>query len=193
MIHQTHKLSARRTTALFLALSLATWLLSLGIPNLAHAVPLKKKELRELHTIGEIVSQGIVRKDIEEILRYDRPDLIESDRHFLLDKKSDLYCYLFDTSCIKRKGRSVYEIFSKAKKLTITSRDLGRGKEGYRYAILYFFDSTEIDQQKLASAEYLCEKGGQHIVTWMFRYVKGKWESAHPPFDAETDVYCSPD
>ena len=151
------------------------------------------KALRELRSIGKRVADAVLARDIERILRYDRPDMVASDRMFLKDTKSDLYCALFDTSCITWGKRSVYDILRSAERLAIRVRDLGKGKDRIRYGLVLFFDAATIDEQRLASAEFLCQKSGKEIVSWTFKRVSGKWESAHPPFDAETDTLCSPD
>ena len=148
--------------------------------------------LEELRSVGITVSKAILETDIDLILRYDRPDLVGEDGDLLKNKTSHLYCYLFDSACIKPKRRSVYEILYNAQRLAIVARDLGRGNDGNKYGLLYFFDETIVDRKKLFSLKYLCEKGGKEIITWTFKHVKGKWVSAHPPFDAETDVHCNP-
>ena len=90
-------------------------------------------------------------------------------------------------------GQAVYDVLRNARQLGIKVRDLGKSGDGSRYALVLFFDSATINEQMLLSPDFLCEKGGREIVTWTFRHVSGRWESAHPPFDAETDAYCSPD
>jgi hypothetical protein len=153
----------------------------------------KGKTMEELQTIGENVAKSILAKDLEGILSYDRPDLAEDDRKLLSNKKSDLYCYLFDTSCITWKGQSIYDVLHNARKLDIKVKDLGKSAAGSRYSLLLFFDGSKISEKMALSPDFLCKKGGKEIVTWTFRYVSGKWVSAHPPFDAETDVYCNPE
>jgi hypothetical protein len=150
-------------------------------------------ELDELRNIGDNVAKYCLAKDTEAILRYDRPDLADEDRKLLSDKKSDLYCYLFDTSCITWKGRSVYDVLRNARKLDIKVKDLGRSADGSRYSLVLFFDGSKITEQTALSQDFLCKKGGKEIVTWTFSRINGKWVSAHPPFDAETDVYCNQD
>lgn len=161
----------------------------------AQSVPANQEEdkaLGDLHTIGRKIAKAVLAKDIEAILRYDRPDLVEADRKLLSNSKNDLYCYMLDTSCITwaEGERSVYDILSKAKQLTISVRDHGKSIAGYRHAMIYFFDGSAIDEVKLSSQDFLCKKGGKEIATWTFEYVYGKWQSTHPPFDAETDVHC---
>ncbi len=174
--------------------------LAAGIFISAHAIDVQPeqtdksdKALRDLHTIGKRVAQAVLARDIERVLRYDRPDLVAADRMLLRDTKSNLYCALFDTSCITWGKRSVYDVLRAAKRLTIRVRDLGKSKSGVRYSLILFFDAAAIDEKNLASPEFLCEKSGTEIVSWTFKYVKGRWQSAHPPFDAETDTLCFPD
>jgi len=162
-------------------------------PLRAEAGPGGEGNLEELQKIGKTLSRAILDIDIDTILDHDRPDLFREDRMLLKDKASPLYCYLFDSDCYEPHHRSVYEIFRNARNLTVVAEDLGEGRNGIRYGLLYFFDEAIIDKRKLLSSpDYLCEKGGKEVVTWTFKYVNGKWVSSHPPFDAETDVHCNP-
>lgn len=156
----------------------------------ANAPQIPNEQLDELQNIGEALAKAVLAKDIDLILRYDKPDLVEADRRLLSDTKSHLYCFLFDSSC--GGGRAVYDAFRNADQLAIKVVDLGKEGFDHWYAMIIFFDSSSIDERKLSSPfpDILCEKGGKEIFTWTFKRLKGKWVSAHPPFDAETDVYC---
>ena len=160
---------------------------------LARSPESKDQTFIKLRRIGEVVARAILNNDIELILRYDRGDLVKSDRDLLKNKESDLYCHLFNTDCITWGTRSVYDVINNASQLQIRIRELGKSNEGYPYAMILFYDAAIIDEDEIASPKFLCEKGGTEIVSWTFRFLRGTCESAHPPFDAETDVYCSPD
>lgn len=177
-----------------LSLGVAAGLLLLGDaePSGAETAPEKAKRVRQLQSIGRKVAQAILARDIELLLRFDRPDEVEDSRRLLRDKKSNLYCYLFDSSCMGG-GRSVYDILRNARRLAITVMDIGRGKDGIQHAIIFFYDGATIPKQKLRSPEFLCEKSLQEITSWTFKYVNGRWESASPLFGAETGVLCEPD
>src|SRR5712691_10276708 len=55
--------------------------------------------LDDLRLIGTKVAKAVLNRDISTLLQYDRPDLRADDEIWFKDKKSDLYCFLFDTSC----------------------------------------------------------------------------------------------
>src|SRR5437660_582812 len=59
--------------------------------------------LDDLRLIGTKVAKAVLDRDISTLLQYDRPDLRANDEIWLKDKKSDLYCFVFDTSCIPGK------------------------------------------------------------------------------------------
>ena len=175
-------------------------LLSLGpgISTDLYAKPLHKKEasLDELYSIGRQIIQAMRNRDIDLILSYDRPDLRKLDKEEF-EKKADLYCYLFDTSCIhspnQPRSRSVYDFFRNSKKLNLKVFDLGRWADGSHLAVLLFFDGAVLATPKKLSSDFVCANSGVSLESWTFQTVKGKWESRHPPFDLETDFYCSPD
>lgn len=158
-----------------------------------------------LHAMGKDIADAVLRKDIERLLRYDRHDLVdparnlvESDRKLLSDPKSDLYCYLFDTSCIpvSNGGPSVYDVLRSAKQLTIELIDFGKSDSGVEMRLLLFFDGADatIDHARLRSLalndNYLCEKWGSKKATWLFERANDQWRAVHPPFDLETDYLC---
>jgi hypothetical protein len=149
--------------------------------------------LEELHNIGIKISQAVLARDIETLLTYDRPDLRVADREVLKDKTSVLYCTLFDTSCITWRHRSVYEIFRTAPQLDIKAQGLGSGTDGLPYALLLFYDRSKVSERMLRSPQFLCAQWGKRVVLWTFKRVDGRWESATPPFDAETGGPCPED
>src|SRR5580704_3363222 len=79
------------------------------------------RQLQDLYRIGLDVSKAVLSKNISKLLSYSRPDLRSSDEAELKDDKSDLYCYVFKSSCL-RGGRSVYDKLSSATRLGIKVR-----------------------------------------------------------------------
>jgi hypothetical protein len=154
--------------------------------------------LSSLRQLGVSAAKAVLDKDVSWLLRYDRPDLRAEDEISLKDKKSDLYCFLFDSACLsageRRSVRSVYEKLSTAHELGIKVVDGGRSpRDGTRYAIVLFYDRSTISQQSLRSREFLCKESLNRIASWSFKLVDGKWQSTTPLFDSETDTLCSPD
>lgn len=151
--------------------------------------------LDDLRLIGTKVAKAVLDRDISTLLQYDRPDLRADDEIWLKDKKSDLYCFVFDTSCIPgKKGRSVYDKLSSARQLGI--KVIGGGKsaqDGHLYGLLLFYDRASISDQLLRSRAFLCKASLDRIASWTFKRVDGTWEPVTPLFDNETDTLCSPD
>jgi hypothetical protein len=146
----------------------------------------------QLRSIGSIVAKAVIDREIETILRYDRPELEKADRSALEDRKSDLYCFLFDRSCNVDARPSVRDVLANARNLAIEVQLLP-SPNAPTHAWLLFFDTAVVDRRKLQSASYQCELSGRHqLVSWLFKHERDGWISAHPPFDAETDTFCSP-
>lgn len=152
------------------------------------AVP-QEEQIAKLDRIGRELASAVLHKNSEAILRYDRPDLIEPDRR-LLQSKSDLYCYLFDASCITWKGKSVYEKLSGMKTIGVFANNWGRSADGRYSFLLVFYDQSKYSRSQVSSERFLCSHAAA-VATWTFRYVDGSWQAAHPPFDAEVDALCS--
>jgi hypothetical protein len=153
-----------------------------------------REPLEDLRRIGTEVSRAVLAKDVEGVLRYVRADLREEDRQLLKDRTSDLYCYVFGSSCGGQAYRSVYDVLRTATPLTIQVWDLPRARTGDRAAILLFFQQGAVDERKVRRDDtYRCAVLGKQLITWQFVYRDGRWESNHPPFDAETDYLCDPD
>jgi hypothetical protein len=146
--------------------------------------------LRDLHRIGVEVSNAVLSKNALALLKYSRPDLRSEEEIALKDEKSDLYCYIFDTRCLKGR-RSVYDKLSSATRLGQKIRILGKSPDGQLYGILFFYDSASIPDRLLRSNDFLCKESAKRIASWEFKLVDGRWESAHPLFDAETDTLCN--
>ncbi len=158
--------------------------------------PQKKPDqaLEELHQLGIKIADAVKAKDIPSLLNYARRDMRSQDEITLKDQKSDLYCYLFDSSCITwKRQRSVYEKISQAQRLGIKAIDGGKSPyDGHRYAFLFFYDSSTISAKMLRSSQFLCEEGPDRISVWTFRMVDKKWEPVTPFFDFGTDSLCPP-
>jgi hypothetical protein len=147
-----------------------------------------------LHQVGETVARAVLAKDATTLLQYDRSDLRTEDESSLKNTKSDLYCFLFDSSCISGKGRSVFDKLSSSRELAIKIVDGGKSKiDGLRYATLLFYDKSTISEASLHSRTYLCKEGITRIASWTFKLADGKWVPVTPLFDSETDTLCSPD
>jgi hypothetical protein len=144
----------------------------------------------KLQLLGEKVAGAVLSKNIPALLSYDRPDLRPQDEVWFKDEKSDLYCYVFGNECLPSGRRSVFEIFSKAKRLGVKVRDLGKSDTGERYALLLFYDRASIPDGSLQANDFLCKQAGKSIISWEFGLVHGTWEAVHPLFDAETDSPC---
>lgn len=147
----------------------------------------------ELRRIGSSAAKAIPARDTATLLRFDRPDLRNDDIQRLEDHTSDLYCALFDSACVPGKRLpSVYEVLSRTKRLRIHST-VTTSRDGTRYGMLLFYDAEKILTSRLKSADFLCRHANREIVSWLFKSVGNRWESANPIFDTETDTLCSPD
>jgi hypothetical protein len=141
---------------------------------------------RELRAIGDRVATAVVAKDINTLLEYDHDP---EDEASLKNKSGDLYCYVFDSTCIpEAKRRAVYEIFS-------TSRQLGidasvANLQGKSYGLLMFYDKSQISETELYSPDFLCsDKALKGTASWHFILANGKW-STSTLFDYKTERSC---
>src|ERR1041385_8633522 len=74
--------------------------------------PAQTPASHELRTIGERTLIALLARDTKTLLEYDHN---AEDEASLNNKSSELYCYLFDTSCIPNaKKPAVYEMVSSA-------------------------------------------------------------------------------
>lgn len=147
------------------------------------------EQIAQLKSIGNELAFAVLNKDTQTVLRYDRPDLIKEDKP-LFEKKIDLYCYVFDSTCIRWHAKSVYEQLSNMKQLGIETRRWGKWPDGRYSYLLIFYDKFRHRSTEVVSDKFLCSRGDA-FVTWTFLYTNGSWQSAHPPFDAEVDALCS--
>ncbi|HKT52580.1 MAG TPA: hypothetical protein VJV96_19915 [Candidatus Angelobacter sp.] len=141
---------------------------------------------RDLLAIGDRVTTAIVARDTNTLLDYDHdPD----DAASLQSKSGELYCYLFDSSCIQgSSGRAIYDLFS-------TSRQLGidasvTNVDGKNYGLLMFYDKSQISSTDLYSPDFLCsERALKESASWHFIMTDGKWRTT-TLFDYKTDKPC---
>jgi hypothetical protein len=153
------------------------------------AAPLAKVEdpaTRELRTIGDRVMTAVTARDINTLLEYDHdPD----DEASLKNKSGDLYCYLFDSSCIPgAKTRAVYDILSTSRQLAI---DASTARvQDTRYGLLMFYDKSQISDTELYSTDFLCsDRGRKGTASWHFVLANGKW-STTTLFDYKIERSC---
>ena len=150
--------------------------------------------LDSLRQIGNVVTRAILDKDTATLLRYDRADLRAEDESSLKNPKSDLYCFLFDSTCIAGKSRSVFDKLANSRQPAIKVMDGGKSKiDGLRYATLFFYDKSAVQEGSLSSRSFLCKEAPNKIASWTFKLVDGNWTPVTPLFDNETDSLCSPD
>lgn len=141
---------------------------------------------RELQAIGDRVTTAVVAKDVNTLLEYDHdPD----DEAALKNKSGDLYCYLFDSSCIPgAKTRAVFDTLSTARQLGIDASVAN--VDGRQYGLLMFYDKSQISDKELYSPDFLCsDKALKGTASWHFIRASGKW-STSTLFDYKTDRPC---
>ncbi len=141
---------------------------------------------RELHAIGDKVATALMARDINTLLQYDSDP---EDQASLKNQSGDLYCYLFDSSCISGANRrAVYDLFSTAPKLGIDASVAN--VQGRQYGLLMFYDKSQVSGQELYSPDFLCtDKALKTTASWHFILANGKW-STSTLFDYKTDRPC---
>jgi hypothetical protein len=156
-----------------------------------NSVSERSLDRRELNLIGEKIAKAVLDKDIRTLLTYDREDL-RSEDEALKDAKSNLYCSLFDSSCIQgSKWHSVYDKLSQARQLGIKAI-VGKSRyDGHLYGTLLFYDRASITDKDLGSPDFLCKEQSTRLASWKFKREDGKWGPVTPMFDTETDGLCS--
>lgn len=141
---------------------------------------------RGLRAIGDRVTTAIVAKDVNALLEYDHDP---EDAASLQSKSGDLYCYLFDSSCIPgAKTRAVYDLFSNSRQLAI---DASTAKiQDAQYGLLMFYDKSQVSEADLYSQDFLCsDKARRTTASWHFVLTNGKWTST-TLFDYKVDSPC---
>ena len=172
------------------AAATATPVIATATPTPAPA-PAKPEDpaTRELREIGEKVAAAIRAKDVDTLLVYDQNS---DDQAALKTKSGELYCYLFDTTCMTGKGRSVYDVFTEAHQLRVDPLVTDVPLVGKRYGQLIFYDRRTIKEDQLYSTDFLCsERGQKETVSWHFIFTDGKW-STTTAFDYQVDRGCKP-
>ena len=148
---------------------------------------------RELQQIGEKIAKAVLDKDLPTLLSYDRSDLRASDELALKNPKSDLYCFLFDSSCITwgdGEWRSVYDKLSQAGQLGIQVQTAKLASDRQLYGSLLFYDRSSVSEEDLRSQDFLCKESPTKLASWRFRREAGKWKAVTPLFDSETEGLC---
>lgn len=167
------------------------WLLPFLIGPLVLADTGEQSAAEDLKQLNKIASRLIVavKSENQSVIL----DLYPvRDRPGTAEPGSELYCYLFDSTCISWKGKSVKQIFTDAKQLRTKIIIPKLGPDRTKYAHMFFFDRKVVDPHKLDDANYTCPMAGKNLVSWLFKYENSKWVPAHLPFDAETDSLCNP-
>jgi hypothetical protein len=196
-------ISIRQINPVFGGVSLiaGALLLTTVHPNLTTGSQAKKKSnsaaatqvRRNLEQLGEKIAKAVLDKDIPTLLSYDRADMRSEDEAHLKNPKSDLYCYLFDSSCItwgNGDWRSVYDKLSQARELGIKASVSRSPYDHQLYGGLLFYDRSSVSEKDLRSRKFLCEEQATQLASWNFRLEAGKWKAVTPLFDDETDGLC---
>jgi hypothetical protein len=148
---------------------------------------------RDLQQLGERIAKAVLDKDIPTLLSYDRADMRSEDEVALKNTKSDLYCFLFDSSCItwgNGEWRSVYDKLSQAGQLGIKANTRRSPYDHQLYGSLLFYDRSSVSDKDLRSSDFLCKQQATQLASWNFRLEGGKWKPVTPLFDDETDGLC---
>jgi len=155
--------------------------------NTAAAAKAEDPVTHQLRLIGDRVAVAMVARDVNPLLEYDR---YPEDQTSLKSKSGDVYCYVFDSTCITGgRPQSVYDLFSTAPRLGIDASVVN--VDGKNYGLLMFYDKSQISDQELYSPDFLCSAKAQtKTATWHFILTDGKW-STTTVFDYKTDKPCS--
>ena len=148
---------------------------------------------RDLQQLGERIAKAVLDKDIPTLLSYDRADMRSEDEVALKNTKSNLYCFLFDSSCItwgNGEWRSVYDKLSQARQLGIKVNTAKSPYDHQLYGSLLFYDRSSVSEKDLRSSDFLCKQQSTQLASWNFRLQGGKWKPVTPMFDSETDGLC---
>jgi hypothetical protein len=149
---------------------------------------------QDLQQLGEKIAKAVLDKDIPALLSYDRANMRPQDEAALKNTKSDLYCFLFDSSCItwgNGDWRSVYDKLSQAGQLGIKVNIRRSPYDHQLYGGLLFYDRSSVSEKDLRSPDFLCNQQATQLASWNFRLEGGKWKPVTPLFDDETDGLCA--
>lgn len=157
-----------------------------GSATTASTGKVEDPDTRDLRAIGDRVTAAVVGKDINTLLEYDRDP---EDQASLQNKSGDLYCYLFDSSCIpEAKTRAVYDILAMTPQLAVDASTANVG--GKQYGLLMFYDKSKISISELYSPDFRCsDKALKQTASWHFVKIDGKWTSS-TLFDYKMDRSC---
>jgi hypothetical protein len=141
---------------------------------------------RELRAIGDRATTAVVARNINALLEYDHDP---EDQAALQNKSGELYCYLFDSNCIRgAKTRAVYEILTTSPQLAVDASVAN--VDGKQYGLLMFYDKSQISSQELYSPDFACsDKALRHTASWHFMRVNGQWTTT-TLFDYKMDKPC---
>src|SRR5437868_15291726 len=82
--------------------------------------PVPDAAIQELRAIGITLADAVVKRDFDTLLKYDRPALRSVDSADLQNPRSELYCFVFDSSCAAPELRgSVRDVIVDAKRLDV--------------------------------------------------------------------------
>ncbi len=155
--------------------------------------PVPNAAVRELRGVGATLVQAVKDRDVETILKYDRPDIRASDRSEFQDAHSEFHCFVFGRRCDPQRRPSVRDLIMDSRRLSIEVQVL-TSPGTVPHGLLLFFNAASVDKGRLRSVPYLCLLSRRHrIVSWLFEWEGGHWSSAHPPFDFGTDTLCPAD
>jgi hypothetical protein len=152
----------------------------------APAAKIEDAATRDLRTIGDRAVTAVAAKDINTLLEYDHDP---EDEASLKNKSGDLYCYLFDSTCIQgAKTRAIFEILSTSRQLGIDASVVN--VQGRQYGLLMFYDKSQVSGTELYTPDFLCsDKALKGTASWHFILANGKW-STSTLFDYKTERPC---
>src|SRR5258708_1242978 len=142
-------------------------------------------DLQALHGIGVEIARAMLEKDVSALLKYDMDSLRDEHGRDLQDPKSDLYCYVFDTTCPalhEKKNRSVYSQMKEMKAPGVTVKNLGSNAGSHNSYLLIFYDAARFKAAQVKGASFLCRHAQVDVPIWTFEFRDGSWTAAHPLF-----------
>jgi hypothetical protein len=162
----------------------------------AHAQTPTSADLQTLRQIGAQVAHAMITKDPKVLLKYDMESLHVEHERELRDPNSDLYCYLFDTTCPslhEKSNRSVYSQLLNMKSIAVEVKSLATKPADPPSYLLIFYDKLKHQPQQVLRNSFLCKHAQVDVPIWTFNFQHGAWVAAHPLFNAEIDPWCSPE
>ncbi len=140
----------------------------------------------QLRAIGDRAVAAVIAKDPKALGEYDHNP---EDQMSLSDNKSELYCYLFDSSCIPGGNRrAIYDLFSSVPRLGIDASVANL--QGKNYGLLMFYDKSQVSEAELYLPEFQCsDRALKGTVLWRFVETAGKWDTT-TLFEYKTERPC---